>query len=85
MRKAADAIDKRFCFDIIPEDRLANLLPWIFVFCTQNIYFPLYLFVIGQAGGGVHDAGPVGGGQDALDGGARRHRAHVGDRTGHAE
>ena len=21
MRKAADAIDKRFCFDIIPEDR----------------------------------------------------------------
>ena len=25
MRKAADAIDKRFCFDIIPEDRwIAN-------------------------------------------------------------
>ena len=24
MRKAADAIDKRFCFDIIPEDRCGH-------------------------------------------------------------
>merc|ERR1712012_1478157 len=31
MRKAADAIDKRFCFDIIPEDRCGHKSKFILV------------------------------------------------------
>ena len=41
MRKAADAIDKRFCFDIIPEDRcvlLRLLVQLLFYFCSRKYW-----------------------------------------------
>ena len=68
MRKAADAIDKRFCFDIIPEDR------WIVI--TLYTKHNIAIFLI-QASRCVHSASTVRGGQALVDGGTGWDRAHV--------